>query len=346
MKPRKILFVGLGGAGQRHLRIFKSLLGEETEFTAFRSTRHTPLLNANFSVNDKNTIEEHYGLQTFDSIDAALDDGPDFVVISTPSSLHLAAAKSAADRGIGVFVEKPFSHSLSGFDEFRNVVLARNLVFFISFQRRFHSIIQKAQELIAADRLGDIFSAVFNVASYVPAWHAYEDFHQLYACRQDLGGGVLLTEIHELDLCHWFFGLPKTVSCIGGTLGGVDMDVEDTAHVTLEYSGLAVNVNLCFMQKHNRRDFSIAGTKGHLEWNQDGNSLTFDDYESGKVESFTEPDASNDDMFIAQAEYFLESITDKSSSQQLENARASLAIVEAAKQSMDSGGSVPLSLPV
>jgi predicted dehydrogenase len=341
--PRKILFVGLGGAGQRHLRIFKSLLAPQTVFTAFRSTRHTPLLNADFSVNEKDGVENHYGLKTFGDLEAALDDGPDLVVISTPSALHLDAAQSAAERGIGVFVEKPFSHNLAGFETFRNKVLTKDIVFFISFQRRFHSLIRKAQHIIADGKLGDIFSAVFNVASYVPAWHGYEDFRKLYACRKDLGGGVLLTEIHELDLCHWFFGSPRAVSCTGGTLGGVEMDVEDTAHVTLDYPGLAVNVNLCFMQKHNRRDFFVAGTKGHLEWNQDGNTLAFEDYASGKTEICTEPDAANDDMFVAQAEYFLNAVTSKNSPDQLENARASLALVEVAKQSMISGGSVPLS---
>ena len=343
MKPDKILFVGLGGAGQRHLRIFKSLLGQEAIFTAFRSTRHTPLLNADFSVHEEDSVEDHYGLETFDSLDAALDDGPDLVVISTPSALHLAAAQSAAERGIGVFVEKPFSHTLSGLEKFRDSVLANDLVFFISFQRRFHSLISKAQHIISDGKLGDIISAVFNVASYVPAWHAYEDFRQLYACRRDLGGGVLLTEIHELNLCYWFFGLPRAVSCTGGTFGGDHMDVEDTAHVTLDYSGFVATVNLCFMQKHNRRDFFVAGTKGFLEWNQEDNRLTFDDYETGKTEDFTEPDATNDDMFIAQAKHFLETITSENTTQQLEIARTSLAMVEAAKQSMVSGGSASLS---
>ena len=343
MKPGKILFVGLGGAGQRHLRVFKSLLGPETAFTAFRATRRTPLLNADFSVNAASGVEDHYGLKTFESLDSALDDGPDLAVISTPSALHLEAAQSAAERGIGVFVEKPFSHTLTGFEKFKDVVLANDLVFFISFQRRFHSLIQKARQIIADGKLGQVYSAVFNVASYVPAWHPYEDFRRLYACRRDLGGGVLLTEIHELDLCHWFFGLPRAVSCAGGTFCGVAMDVEDTAHVTLDYPGLVAAVNLCFMQKHARRDFFVAGTKGYLEWDQNGNRLTYEDYETGKTEKFAEPGAANDDMFIAQAEHFLKTVTAGDGPRQLEIARASLAMAVAAKQSMVVGGPVSLS---
>ena len=37
-----------------------------------------------------------------------------------------------------------------------------------------------------------------TVGSDVRLWHPYEDFRDLYACRSDLGGGVLYTECHEI----------------------------------------------------------------------------------------------------------------------------------------------------
>jgi len=337
MRPRKILFIGLGGAGQRHLRIFKGLLGDSCVYTCFRSHRTSPLLNPDFSVNDSGTVEDAYNLTSFDSLEAAFDDGPDLAVISTPSAMHFDAAMMAAEKGVNIFVEKPFSHNLEGFERFRDTVLANNVGFFISFQRRHHGLIGKAREAIVTGRLGDVFSASFNVASYVPAWHAYENFLGLYACRKELGGGVLLTEIHEFDLCNWFFGPPAAVSCTGGTLAGVAIDVEDTAHACLDYPGLAVSVNLCFMQRHGRRDFSVAGSKGYLEWNQDGNRLTIEDYETGEIENLADPGIINDDMFTVQAKHFLESGTATGSAENLEIARMSLAMVAAAKRSMETG---------
>jgi len=334
MSLNKFLFLGLGGAGQRHLRIFKNLLPPETKFTAYRSTKTTPLLNENFTINRLSSIEEFYELELFDSLNAAFDDGPDVVVISTPSSLHFEAAKMAADRGIGVFVEKPFSHNLVGFNEFANSIRSNDVPFFISYQRRFHPLIQKAQQAISSGQIGRPFSAIFNVASYVPDWHGYEDFRNLYACRKDLGGGVLLTEIHEFDLCYWFFGQPNTVNCIGGSISGFDLEVEDTAHVLLGYPKLSVSVNLSFMQKHSRRDFQIAGTQGYLEWDQDGNRLGIYSYETGDIDDSEDPAFSNDDMFVAQAKYFLDNYSNLNTSELLEQSRASLAIVEASKLSM------------
>lgn len=340
MRPKKILFIGLGGAGQRHLRIFKEMLGNDCQYTCFRSTRKTPLLNTDFSVNYSETLEQHYGLIAFDSLEAALDDGPDLAVISTPSALHFNAALMAAQKGVGVFIEKPFSNNLAGFDKFHETVVANKVPFFISYQRRHHDLICTAKKAISSSKLGDVFSAVFNVASNVPDWHAYEDYRDLYACRKDLGGGVLLTEIHELDLCHWFFGSPRTIFCSGGTLSGAPIDVEDTAHINLDYPGLSVNVNLCFMQRHNLRGFYLAGSKGYLEWNQSGNRLTIESYETGETQNLSQPDFGNEEMFIGQARHFLDHCSAADSLENLETARASLTMVEAAKQSMQTGSRV------
>jgi len=338
---KKIFFVGLGGAGQRHLRIFRDLLPEDTQFSAYRSTGKTPLLNSDFTVNSDTTLKKHYDLRMFNSIERGLENGPDLIVISTPSSLHLETAQKAADRGINIFVEKPFSHNLEGFDLFKDTVLKQEVSFFLSFQRRFHAYIKKVKKIIESGSLGKIISASFNVASYVPDWHQYEDYLQLYACRQGLGGGVLLTEIHEIDLCYWFFGLPAYVYCAGGNYSDVHLDVEDTAHSTLKYEDFSVQINLCFMQKHNRRDFFIAGTKGYAAWDTKGNILTVVDYEKEKENVLSDPDYSNDAMFYSQASYFLNEFK-LSNKSYLDAAYASHAIVEAAKESMKKGIEIKL----
>ncbi len=333
---KKILFVGLGGAGQRHLRIFKGLLTEETEFSAYRSTGKTPLLNTDFSVNKNSSLNEKYNLKLFNTLEEALDNNPDLIVISTPSSLHFDTAMKAAKRKINIFIEKPFSHNLGGFEDFKELILKNELFFFISFQRRFHPHLRKIKEVISKGGLGKIISAVFNVSTYVPEWHPYEDFNELYACKNNLGGGVLLTEIHELDLCYWYFGLPEYVYCAGGNYSEVKLDVEDTVHVTLKYKDFATQVNLCFMQKYNRRDLYIAGTKGYIEWNMYGNRLIVNKYECDDKEIFSDPENTNDAMFLSQTSYFLEEFT-QSDKTYLEAAKASMIIVEKAKASMGKG---------
>ena len=341
MKIDKIFFVGLGGAGKRHLRIFKDLLPDETEFSAYRSKRKTPLLNSDFTVDKDTSLVGKYNITLFDSLEDGLVNNPDLIVISTPSSRHFDTAIKAAEQGINLFIEKPFSNNLNGFEDFRKLVLNEDLYFFLSFQRRFHPYISKVKRIISNGELGKIISASFNVASFVPSWHPYEDYKDLYACRKDLGGGVLLTEIHELDLCSWYFGRPHSVYCAGGNYSAEKLDVEDTAHVTLKYKDFSVQINLCFMQKQNRRDFYIAGTQGYVEWNIEGNRLKVVDYKNNKEQVLSDPEYANDAMFHSQALYFLNDFK-KSDKSYLEIANSSLEIVEAAKKSMEKGSDIQL----
>ena len=343
MTFHRILFVGLGGAGQRHLRIFRDLL-PDAEMTCLRRTGATPVLNADFSVAEGATLEERYDVAVTDDADAAFAARPDLTVIATPSSLHLDPMNRAVTVGSSVFVEKPWSDSTTGFTEFRRQVEARGLAFFISFQRRHHPLIERAAALVRSGRLGRIVNAVFNVASYVPIWHGYEDWRRLYAVRPELGGGVLLTEIHELDLAAWFFGPPKSVFCSGGNYGEFALDVEDTVHLTLGYDGFDVQVNLCFMQRQARRDFFVAGTDGHVSWNQNGNAFEHVDYASGAAVRDALPEMTCDTMFVCQARAFLDDHGPERTTEQLDAAEISQAIVDSAKASMRSQRSEPLAV--
>ena len=341
--PDSVLFIGLGGAGQRHLRILKGLLPATTRYLAYRRTRQTPLLRPDFSVDPAGSVEQAYGLTTFDSLDAAFAARPGLVVISTPSSLHLEPMLKAVEIGADILVEKPWSADLEGFSAFRDAVRAKNLKFQVSFQRRFHPLLAQVKTELESGTIGRPMTASFTVYSHVPSWHAYEDYRTLYAVRGDLGGGVLLTEIHELDLCLWYFGLPLAVFCAGGSQTKPALEVEDTVHLTLLYPGWSVQLVLCFMHQRAWREFHVAGTAGHLAWHSDGNRLSVEHFGSAP-QTLADPAYPNDAMFQAQAQRFLFDWTEADTQAALDSAGGSLAIVAAAKRSMRSGHAEPVTL--
>ncbi len=336
MSFAKILFVGLGGAGQRHLRIFRKILPATTTFSAYRSTSATPLLRPDFTVDDQNTVESAYELHTFDSLESAFADSPNLTVISTPTSCHREPMMMAMEAGSGVLVEKPWAESLQSFSKFKDGILAKKLPFHISFQRRFHPQIARAHQLVKSGVIGRPVTATFTVYSNVPTWHAYEDWHSLYAVRSDMGGGVLLTEIHEIDLANWFFGLPEAVFCSGGNRSSEKLPVEDTVQMILLYANFSAQITLCFMHKRPSRSFHIAGTEGDIFWDDTINKLNVEPFSSSSV-IHSPSTISNDAMFIAQAERFLANWTLDDTKRSLLAAANSLAIVEAAKLSMQSG---------
>ena len=177
MSFSKILFVGLGGAGQRHLRIFRQLLPDTTVFTAYRYKGATPLFRPDFSVNKQNSLENEYNLKIFDSLESAFADGPDLTVISTPTALHREPMMMAVEAGSGVLVEKPWAENLQGFNKFRNGIVSKHLPFHISFQRRFNPLINRACEAVKSGLIGRPIAASFTAYSNVPSWHPYEDWH-------------------------------------------------------------------------------------------------------------------------------------------------------------------------
>jgi predicted dehydrogenase len=333
---RKVLFVGLGGAGQRHLRILRRLLPDITVCSAYRHTATTPLLRADFTVDERSSVESEYGVKRFESLESAFADRPDLTVIATPTSCHRAAMMRAMEAGSAVLVEKPWAENLDEFAAFRDGMLSKDLPFLISFQRRFHPLIAAARDAIARGVIGKPIAASFTVFSNVRAWHPYEDWHQLYAVQPQLGGGVLLTEIHEIDLANWFFGLPDGVFCRGGNWSGEKLGVEDTVQLTLTYAGLSVQMTLCFMHEKQGRQFHVAGTEGDIVWDADGNRLTIMRF-GEPVEQRAEPQFSNDAMFVAQAQRFVSGWTQADSRESLAAAGGSLAVVDAARRSMASG---------
>ena len=330
----RILFIGLGGAGQRHLRLFRENL-PNVDLIAYRSANKTPLLNSDFSVNQNESIEDVYQIKIYNNLKEVLALKPDLVVISTPSSMHLEYAQLCASKGINVFVEKPISNSLEGLQTLRDTVERNNVAIQVGFQRRFHPHLSKVKEIIKSGRIGQVLTVNFPVASYIPRWPPYENYLDLYACRKELGGGVLLTEIHEIDLAIWYFGMPKSVVCIGGTYSDVGMDVEDTVRLTLDYTNFSVQINLTFWQKHHERTLSISGEEGFLSWNQDSDLLKEEYFNETKgLVNHSSSNSDNDVMFDLQIKSLIESMSALTSEANMSDSIASIKIVEAAKKSM------------
>ena len=136
-KIKKVLFLGLGGAGQRHLRLLNSLL-PNCEFLSYRHTDKTPLLNNQFKIDKNLKINEKYPLKIFRSIQEALDQEPDLAIISTPTSTHMKLVSMCLDRSINVLVEKPCITCSDDIKKLIKILDSRNIGFHVGFQRQFH----------------------------------------------------------------------------------------------------------------------------------------------------------------------------------------------------------------
>lgn len=343
----KVLFIGLGGIGQRHLRNLRAILGNSLEVHAYRVRRLSQVLSERLEIEPGTDLEATYRVRVHRDLDSALEQAPAAVFICNPSSLHLPAAMAAAEAGCHLFVEKPLSHSLAGVEALIRTVQRRGLVALVGYQLRFHPCLQAVHRQVSEGLIGQPLSVRVEVGEYLPGWHRYEDYRQMYASRSDLGGGVILSQIHEMDYLYWLFGLPRRIFTVGGHLSSLEIDVEDVACSVLEceVNGRKLPVLLYqdYLQRPPSRGCTILGEEGRIVMSL--SELRVDRYDSqGRLaqrESF-EGYARNE-LFLAELRHFLDCIGGGVTPLiSLRDGAQSLRMALAAKESLETGQVVQL----
>lgn len=258
----RILIAGLGAIGQRHARNLRALRGDGVELLAYRRRGLKHVITETLARDDAQDVESAFGVRAFDDLDAALAARPDAVFVCTPTSQHLAIAQRAAAAGCHLFIEKPLSHTMDGVEALVATVARRDLVAAVGCQWRFHPCLVTLRAFLAAGTLGPVRSADVVYAEYLPDWHAYEDYRESYAARAELGGGVVLTQIHDYDMAWWLFGPPNTVQATGGHRSDLEIDVEDTVDALLEMRTCPVRVRQTFASRTPGRTITVHGERG------------------------------------------------------------------------------------
>ncbi|MBN1537169.1 MAG: Gfo/Idh/MocA family oxidoreductase [Anaerolineales bacterium] len=254
----KFLIAGLGSVGRRHLQNLRAL--GETDIVLYRS-HHSRLP-------DDELVE--FPVET--ELNAALAYQPQAVVISNPTALHMGVAIPAALAGCHILLEKPVSHTLARVDELERVDQKNGSRILVGYQFRFHPGLQRMKKLLDEGAIGKPYSARAHWGEYLPGWHPWEDYRRGYSARSEMGGGVILTLSHPLDYLRWLFGDVKAVWAFAGKLSDLELDVEDTAEIGLQFdSGLLASLHLDYNQRPPAHTLEIIGTQGVLRWdNADG----------------------------------------------------------------------------
>src|SRR5262249_50073259 len=159
-----------------------------------------------------------FGIEVFGKLDDAWHDGVDVAFITAPTRLHIPLALQAAEHGCHLFVEKPLADCLEGVERFLETVKERNLVTLVGCNLRFHPGLIQVKRLLEEGAIGRVIAARVEVGQYLPDWHPQEDYRQGYSARRELGGGVILDAIHEIDYVRWLLGEIVAVACFGGKL--------------------------------------------------------------------------------------------------------------------------------
>jgi predicted dehydrogenase len=216
----------------------------------------------------------------------------------------------------------------------------RDLVGLVGYQWRFHPCLVQARELLRENAIGRVLAVRAEVGEYLPDWHTYEDYRQTYGARRELGGGALLSQIHEMDYLYWFFGLPKRVFCVGGHLSRLEIDVEDVASTLMEFAtdGQAFPVHLQqdYLQRPPSRSCLIIGEQGRIEIDLVERTVRVFDGQAalGRLYDFTRVERNQ--LFLDELKHFLACLRrEESPAVTLRDGAASLRMALAARESLE-----------
>lgn len=306
----KILCIGLGSVGQRHLRNIRRLMGNNVQVMAYRVRGLSRVFDDNLNIVN-GEVAEKYNVQEFYDLQQALNEKPDAVIISNPSSMHMETAIAAAQAGADLFIEKPISNKLEGVEVLKQLVKEKNLKVYVGFQNRLHPCLQKLHEICTSGKLGQIASIHCEIGELLTKMHQYDDYRTMTEASKKLGGGAVISQCHELDYLCWIFGLPKEIYSIGGKNSHLKIDVEDHATTLCRFQrdgdSFSAVIHQDFLQSPPTRNCKVVGEYGHVEIDLLKNICTvcFHDHEP---EVYQYKDFVRNDMFMQEMKLFLDCV--------------------------------------
>jgi predicted dehydrogenase len=342
----RLLVVGLGSVGQRHVRCLRQLYGDEVEILAYRQRGRQLEITADLRARET-CLEELYGIRSFRALDDALAESPRAALVCTPNHLHLPLATRLVEAGLDLFLEKPVSHSLDGIAELEARLQARGRICCVGYQLRFHPGVERMIEAVRGGAIGEPFACHVDFGEHMPYWHRYEDYSETFMARAAEGGGVTLTQIHDLDLILALFGVPDSVFASGGSSGALRMDAEDHVSSLLTYRRdgrpLVASLDQDCLRYPPRRSYEVRGILGTVRFDYYRNELTRVPFDGEAVVEYADAGFRRDDLFVRQMRHFVACLRREEAPRVgLSEGADSLRMALAVRDSMASGREVRL----
>lgn len=248
----RIVVVGCGSIGARHTMNLRALGVEGITLVDADAAR-------------LNEIAQKYGAEAETSLSAALRYQPQAVLVCTPPHAHVPIALEAVRAGCHCFIEKPISDRTEGLDELLEEAKLKRVKLLVGYNLRYEPGLAKVREIMAADGVGRVLYIRAELGAYLPDWRPWQDYRKSYTARKSMGGGIILDASHELDLVRSLCGEAEKLFCAAAKLSDLEVDVEDTAEITLWFAGGVMgSLHLDMIQRAKARMVRIVGTKGTI----------------------------------------------------------------------------------
>lgn len=233
-----ILIIGLGSIAKKHIDAIRRFRPEANIY-AFRST----------AVN-----ESYLEVKNIYHLDNSIKF--DFVIISNPTRVHERSILDSLELGCPMFIEKPVLSDISNSAEIIERVNQKNIATYIACNLRFHPAIKYLKKHFQENEVV-INEVNIYCGSYLPDWRSGRDYKTIYSAIPELGGGVHLDLIHELDYCIWLFGYPENAVVSMSNVSSLGIESIDYAHYLLRYKKYCATITLNYFRRDPKRFIEI-----------------------------------------------------------------------------------------
>jgi predicted dehydrogenase len=294
----KILVIGCGSVGKRHLRNLLSMNAGQ-------------IFAYDIDTSKVDLVQKELSVEGLSSENETLNDGAyDAAFICSPPSLHVNQALKLLEKGTHCLIEKPLSNTLENLDTLVELVDRTKTTVLIGYNFRFSPLLVKIKEFLDNQIIGQPLFLKASLGYYLPYWRPEEDYRKGYGANKSLGGGIVLDASHEIDYARCFLGEVKEVFAVCKKISKLDIDTEDFAEITMHHrNGAYSQVHLDYLQTNYRRSCEIVGEKGMLVWDINERVLNVYGLNDKEYHVYYEGlNANVNDMYVEETKHFFRCI--------------------------------------
>ena len=325
-KPHRVLVIGCGSIGERHLR-------------CFLNTGRAKVAGCDANEDLLTRINEQYNVRvTTDWKVAVQDPNVTAVVVATPANLHVEMATMAMKTGKHVLIEKPLSVRMEGTEGLIELRDRKGLAAAVGYVHRSIPALRSVRSFLESGEFGKVLLVTAISGQDFP--HFRPAYREIYFADHRTGGGAIQDAItHLINSIEWIAGPIETVYCDAAHQLLEGVEVEDTVNILARSGGTLINCSCNLFQAPNEFRFEVHCERGSVMaeiHNQRWGTLAFGEEDWNYCDATCEE---RDTLFVTQANDFLDQIEDgttrlSSLEEGIQTLRVSLASLESSRSGL------------
>lgn len=154
-------------------------------------------------------LSRYIEVETFNNPEKMMDKLQlDFIAIATPTVAHAGMAQMVVERGVHVFLEKPFTLNTVEGQTVLNILEHRPVVNQVGYVLRFNDVFIEVKKLIDKKAIGELLN--FKMELYGPT--VLQGAKSSWRSKKSEGGGCLYDfASHSIDMINYLVGVPDEI---------------------------------------------------------------------------------------------------------------------------------------